>query len=316
MDGERGSEARPAARAAGDGRAGGVGHEKPPGGRRRFGGVLPDAREHLEQGRLRGYPRQAGAPAQVVPRPRSGRKKQRVAQGLPVDDPKSYGEWIADVESPAAQYRGRYQLQLDEAQALLKKAGAKRGGAAGEWTSSIDGSGQPQAGRRARLALAEARKYMGTPYPLGWVNAEDRLRLLRPRPVGLREGRYRGSRASRTSRSWPPNGTKVSRNKLLPGDLVFFRDPTGYVHHVGISLGGDKFLHAPHTGDVVKNVEPEGALLRPAVHRRPPLRPACRRAGRGGRPRRRRAGLPAILRLRRPGWPGQRSTAMPPRCGA
>ena len=38
----------------------------------------------------------------------------------------------------------------------------------------------------------------------------------------------------------------------LPGDLVFFRDPRGDVHHVGISLGGDKFIHAPHTGDVVK----------------------------------------------------------------
>jgi hypothetical protein len=44
----------------------------------------------------------------------------------------------------------------------------------------------------------------------------------------------------------------VDRKHLLPGDLVFFRDSTGYVHHVGISLGGDKFLHAPHTGDVVK----------------------------------------------------------------
>jgi hypothetical protein len=49
-----------------------------------------------------------------------------------------------------------------------------------------------------------------------------------------------------------PNGTPVDRKHLLPGDLVFFRDSTGYVHHVGISLGGDKFLHAPHTGDVVK----------------------------------------------------------------
>ena len=48
------------------------------------------------------------------------------------------------------------------------------------------------------------------------------------------------------------NATKVGRNHLLPGDLVFFRDSTGYVHHVGISLGGDRFLHSPHTGDVVK----------------------------------------------------------------
>jgi hypothetical protein len=36
-------------------------------------------------------------------------KKQRLARGLPVDDPKQYGDWIADVENPAAQYRGRYQ---------------------------------------------------------------------------------------------------------------------------------------------------------------------------------------------------------------
>jgi NlpC/P60 family len=38
----------------------------------------------------------------------------------------------------------------------------------------------------------------------------------------------------------------------LPGDLVFFRDSSGDVHHVGMSLGGDKFIQAPHTGDVVK----------------------------------------------------------------
>jgi hypothetical protein len=46
--------------------------------------------------------------------------------------------------------------------------------------------------------------------------------------------------------------TKVGRNRLLPGDLVFFRDDSGYVHHVGMSLGGKRFLHAPRTGDVVK----------------------------------------------------------------
>jgi hypothetical protein len=34
-------------------------------------------------------------------------------------DPSQYGNWIADVERPAAQYRGRYQLRLGEAQGLL-----------------------------------------------------------------------------------------------------------------------------------------------------------------------------------------------------
>ncbi len=35
-------------------------------------------------------------------------------------DAGSWGKWIADVERPAAQYRGRYQLRLDEARRLLR----------------------------------------------------------------------------------------------------------------------------------------------------------------------------------------------------
>jgi hypothetical protein len=34
-------------------------------------------------------------------------------------DPSGWGEWIADVERPAAQNRGRYQLRLEEARALI-----------------------------------------------------------------------------------------------------------------------------------------------------------------------------------------------------
>ena len=47
--------------------------------------------------------------------------KQRVARGLPIDDPRHYGEWIADIERPAEQYRGRYQLRLAEARGLLER---------------------------------------------------------------------------------------------------------------------------------------------------------------------------------------------------
>jgi cell wall-associated NlpC family hydrolase len=43
-------------------------------------------------------------------------------------------------------------------------------------------------------------------------------------------------------------GTAVSISQLEPGDLVFF---TG-ASHVGIYIGGGQFIHAPHTGDVVK----------------------------------------------------------------
>jgi peptidoglycan DL-endopeptidase CwlO len=43
-------------------------------------------------------------------------------------------------------------------------------------------------------------------------------------------------------------GVAVSRDQLEPGDLVFF-DGLG---HVGMYVGGGQFIHAPHTGDVVK----------------------------------------------------------------
>lgn len=43
-------------------------------------------------------------------------------------------------------------------------------------------------------------------------------------------------------------GVPVARDQLQPGDLVFF-DGLG---HMGIYIGGDQFVHAPHSGDVVK----------------------------------------------------------------
>jgi cell wall-associated NlpC family hydrolase len=43
-------------------------------------------------------------------------------------------------------------------------------------------------------------------------------------------------------------GVPVSRDALQPGDLVFFNG----LGHAGIYIGGGSFIHAPHTGDVVK----------------------------------------------------------------
>jgi cell wall-associated NlpC family hydrolase len=43
-------------------------------------------------------------------------------------------------------------------------------------------------------------------------------------------------------------GTPVSYDQLAPGDLVFFSG----LGHVGIYIGQGQFVHAPHTGDVVR----------------------------------------------------------------
>ena len=74
-------------------------------------------------------------------------KEKRVAAGLPVDDPHSYGDWIADVERPAEQFRGRYQLRLDEAQSLLGGGRRERSAHA---VAGRRGAGAPS-GRSRRL---------------------------------------------------------------------------------------------------------------------------------------------------------------------
>jgi peptidoglycan DL-endopeptidase CwlO len=43
-------------------------------------------------------------------------------------------------------------------------------------------------------------------------------------------------------------GSPVARDALQPGDLVFFAG----LSHMGIYIGGNQFIHSPHTGDVVK----------------------------------------------------------------
>ena len=41
---------------------------------------------------------------------------------------------------------------------------------------------------------------------------------------------------------------------------MFFADSSGYIGHEGLYLGNGQFVHAPHTGDVVK----VSSLLEPA----------------------------------------------------
>lgn len=61
-----------------------------------------------------------------------------------------------------------------------------------------------------------------------------------------------GITTPRVSQDQFKGGQAVNAGQSRPGDLIFFRHADGSVGHVGIVLGGGKFLHAPHTGDVVK----------------------------------------------------------------
>ena len=53
----------------------------------------------------------------------------------------------------------------------------------------------------------------------------------------------------RTSKQQSTYGKAVSKSNLQVGDLVFFGNP---VHHVGMYVGNNQYIHSPKTGDVVK----------------------------------------------------------------
>jgi cell wall-associated NlpC family hydrolase len=93
-------------------------------------------------------------------------------------------------------------------------------------------------------AVGIAMRYLGTPYVWGGASPGgfDCSGL-----VAYVYGQMGVSLPHYTGAQWNV-GVPVSRGDLQPGDLVFF-DGLG---HVGIYMGGGQFIHAPHTGDVVK----------------------------------------------------------------
>jgi NlpC/P60 family len=72
-----------------------------------------------------------------------------------------------------------------------------------------------------------------------------RLRLLRLRHVRLQEARNRTPPLDLDALERRP---PVDGRHLQAGDIVFFNGES----HVGIYIGQGRFVHSPHTGDVVK----------------------------------------------------------------
>ncbi len=56
----------------------------------------------------------------------------------------------------------------------------------------------------------------------------------------------------RSARDQAKVGERVDRDELQPGDLVFFNTRRAAFSHVGIYLGDDEFVHAPHKRSSVR----------------------------------------------------------------
>ncbi|MBC7254030.1 MAG: C40 family peptidase [Actinobacteria bacterium] len=98
--------------------------------------------------------------------------------------------------------------------------------------------------------VREASKYLGVPYVYGGATPGgfDCSGLVQYvfRKFGVELPHYTVTQAQR--------GTPVRREELRPGDVIFFGENggRGFLYHVGIYIGNNRFIHAPHTGDVVK----------------------------------------------------------------
>jgi len=111
-----------------------------------------------------------------------------------------------------------------------------------------EGKDYAQGERRAAIgenAVQIALKYLGIPYVWGGSTPTGGFDC-----SGLVMYVYAqiGVSMPHSSYSQAAMGAPVSMSQLQAGDLVFF---TG-ASHVGIYIGGGQFIHAPHTGDVVK----------------------------------------------------------------
>ena len=101
-------------------------------------------------------------------------------------------------------------------------------------------------GDRYGSVVGIAMQYLGTPYVWGGESPSgfDCSGL-----VAYVYAKVGVSLPHSTYAQWSyPNAVSVSRSQLEPGDLVFFYG----LGHVGIYVGGGSFIHAPHTGSVVR----------------------------------------------------------------
>lgn len=73
-----------------------------------------------------------------------------------------------------------------------------------------------------------------------------------------------GINLPRTADGQATLGIEVSREQLLPGDLVFFRCNGGIIDHVGIYSGNNEFIHSssPRSGGVIYSSMSEGYYAR------------------------------------------------------
>jgi len=153
----------------------------------------------------------------------------------------------AQLELERQQRLAEAQARAGEQQAAsaLSESGTDGDGLSGAAPETPDYTPPPADGSKGAQVVAIAMQYLGIPYVWGGASPSQGfdcsgLTMYVYAQIGISLPHHAATQYTL--------GVPVSKDQLQPGDLVFFRG----LGHMGMYIGGGNFIHAPHTGDVVK----------------------------------------------------------------
>ena len=165
-------------------------------------------------------------------------------------------QMLASVKDEIQQLQAEERMRAAEAAAQARARIAAQEAAAQAATTYTDPYSEPAFtdiptgaplpdGTRSSQVVAIALQYLGTPYVWGGDSPAEGFDC-----SGLVSYVYAqiGIYLPHHAASMFNHGTPVAYSELAAGDLVFFNG----LGHMGMYIGGGQFVHAPHTGDVVR----------------------------------------------------------------
>jgi cell wall-associated NlpC family hydrolase len=202
-------------------------------------------RTEVKQRKLR-LDRARTAQAQVVAQKTD---RRRSIEGQLAERQRLLSSIKSEIASLQAAERLRQQRLAAQAQARLSAALAQPQGAAGDQQpATFDALSfevfAPAPDARYGGVVGIAMQYLGVPYVWGGASPSgfdcSGFSMYVYAAMGVSLPHHAASQYNM--------GTPVSKDQLQAGDLVFFNG----LGHMGIYIGGGQFIHAPHSGDVVK----------------------------------------------------------------